>query len=106
MGKVLEKVLATRLGYLAETSQLLQHSQIGGRKQRSAIDATLLLLDYIQNEKSKKRRKHKVSTTLFLDVKGAFDHVSKNQLLTICKNLGLPLGLIQWVASFLTDRKL
>ena len=31
---------------------------------------------------------------VFLDVKGAFDHVSKNQLLSICKELGLPIAFI------------
>jgi len=43
LGKVLEKILATRLSYLAETGDLLQDSQIGGRKQKSALDACLLL---------------------------------------------------------------
>jgi hypothetical protein len=31
---------------------------------------------------------------LFLDVKGAFDYVSKNQLLSIYKELGLPIAFI------------
>jgi hypothetical protein len=49
LGKVLEKILATRLAYLANipNSGLLEEGQMGGRKQRSAIDAVLLLLDYI-----------------------------------------------------------
>ena len=49
LGKTLEKILATRLGYLANIPgiDLLEENQIGGRKQRLAIDAVLLLLDYI-----------------------------------------------------------
>ena len=43
LSKTYEKILATRLSYLAETGNLLQDSQIGGRKQRSALDAMLLL---------------------------------------------------------------
>jgi hypothetical protein len=43
LGKTLKKVLATRLSYLAETGDLLQETQIGGRKQKSALDACLLL---------------------------------------------------------------
>jgi hypothetical protein len=39
-------------------------------------------------------------------VKGAFDHVSANQLLSICKELGLPIAFTQWVATFLSNRKL
>ena len=51
-----------------------------------------------------KYRKKKTST-LFLDVKGAFDHVSINQLLRICNRLGLPRSLIKWIYSFLSNRK-
>ena len=47
LGKTLEKILATRLGYLANTTSLLQDSQLRGKKQRSAIDAVLLLLNNI-----------------------------------------------------------
>jgi hypothetical protein len=43
LGKAFEKILATRLSYLAETGDLLQETQIGGRKQKSALDACLLL---------------------------------------------------------------
>jgi hypothetical protein len=92
LGKTLEKIFATRLGYLASTTSLLQDSQLGGRRQRSAIDAVLLLLNNIQSKNSRKKARQRIATTLFLDVKGAFDHVSKNQLLSICKEPGLPIA--------------
>jgi hypothetical protein len=79
---------------------------IGGRKQRSAIDAVLLLLNNIQSKNNRKKARQRIATTLFLDVKGAFDHVSKNQLLSICKELGLPTAFTQWVDTFLSNRKL
>ncbi|MGG6497472.1 UNVERIFIED_CONTAM: reverse transcriptase domain-containing protein, partial [Bacteroidetes bacterium 56_B9] len=43
LGKAYEKILATRLSYLVETGILLQDTQIGGRKQKSTLDACLLL---------------------------------------------------------------
>ena len=43
---------------------------------------------------------------MFLDVKGAFDHVSANQLLSICKELELPIAFTQWVATFISNRKI
>ena len=43
---------------------------------------------------------------MFLDVKGAFDHVAKNQLLAILQKLRLPISLITWISSFLEDRLL
>lgn len=102
LGKVSERILAQRVGYLAETTTLLHPSQIGGRQKKSAIDAAMLLTSEIE---SNKRRKLKTST-LFLDIKGAFDHVAKNQLLAVLKKLRLPASLISWVSSFVSQRQL
>ena len=104
LGKTLEKIFATRLSHLANTTANLLHAtQIGGRKQRSAIDAALLLLNEIQ---SRKKNSSTVTSTLFLDIRGAFDYVSKPRLLRILEKLGLPSNLIRWVSSFLSDRKI
>jgi ribonuclease HI len=102
LGKVSERILAQRLSYLAETTHLLHPTQIGGRLKKSAIDAALLLTHEVEQN-------HQVglkTTTLFLDIKGAFDHVAKNQLLAILKQLRLPINLISWVSSFLENRQL
>src|SRR6266498_2537111 len=48
----------------------------------------------------------KVISALFIDVKGAFDHVSANQLIKICIDLCLPKLLCSWIDSFLVDRKI
>lgn len=102
LGKVLERIIAKRLSFLAESTDLLDKSQIGGRLRKSAIDATLLLTNEIQANK----RLHRKTSTLFLDVKGAFDHVAKNKLLDIMKNRNLPASLLSWVKAFLSDRRL
>ena len=75
LGKVSERILARRLSYLAETTSLLHPSQIGSRLHKSAIDAALLLKNEVETNKANKLK----TSTLFLDVKGAFDHVSKNR---------------------------
>ena len=90
LGKVSERILAKRIGHLAETGPLLHPSQMGGRKKKSAIDTVFLL----RNTVDRHRRKQKKTSTLFLDVKGAYDHVAKNQLLAIMKKLELPTSLI------------
>jgi ribonuclease HI len=100
LGKVSERILAQRLGHLAETTTLLHPSQIGGRLQKSANDTALLLVNEIQVNK----RLNRYTTALFLDIKGAFDHVAKNQLLIVLKELRLPTSLIAWISSFLVDR--
>ena len=63
----------------AKHSNLLHNEQIGGRKNRSAIDASLCLLHDIQTAKNSKN----VFSCLFLDVKGAFNHVSTERLIAI-----------------------
>ncbi len=48
----------------------------------------------------------KVISALFIDVKGAFDHMSANQLIKIYVELGLPKSLCSLINSFLVDRKI
>lgn len=102
LGKVSERILARRLSHLAETTTLLHDSQIGSRLKKSAIDAALLLQNEVEINKANKLK----TTTLFLDVKGAFDHVSKNRLIKVLTELRLPLSLISWISSFLEHRLL
>ncbi|KAH8621141.1 hypothetical protein IG631_24195 [Alternaria alternata] len=102
LGKVAERITANRLSNLAETTHLVHPTQIGGRLQKSAIDAALLLVDQIQHQK----QRGQITSTIFLDVKGAFDHVSHNQFLQSMKKLGLPVSLIAWTKSFLRNRTL
>jgi hypothetical protein len=102
LGKVSERILARRLGYLAETTSLLYPTQIGGRLKKSAIDTTLSLLNEIESNNRVKRK----TITLFLDIKGAFDYVAQNQLLRVLKELQMPTPLITWVNSFLNQRLL
>ena len=58
---------------------------MGGRKNNSAIDAVMTVVHDIEIAS----RKKKVLSCLFLDIKGAFDFVSINQLLNFMKNLKL-----------------
>src|SRR6185295_2855011 len=46
-----------------------------------------------------------VSSCLMLDVKGAFDNVSKERLLNTMKNLDVPRNIIDWTESFTTNRR-
>ncbi len=103
LGKVLEKVYAKRLGYLANTTKILHNTQMGGRTQRSAVDTALLLLQHLQHNKAR-FGPNTVSSTAFLDVRGAFDHVKKPMLLKVLRQRGLPTAVLQWVDSFCTNR--
>ena len=102
LGKISEKIVAERLSYIAETTDLLYFDQIGGRKQKSAIDAAISLLSDIEINKHEK----KLTSCLFMDVKGAYDHVNKSQLLDICQQAQLSHACIRWIDSFLSSRKI
>lgn len=101
MGKVVEKVVAKELSQYCGDYSKLHPGQIGGRRERSAIDAVATLVHTIQEKWQEK----KLAAALFMDVKGAFDHVSKEQLLTWMIELGVNGSLVAWTCSFLTDRK-
>ena len=74
MGKVAEKIIATKLSFLAESTDLLDSDQIGGRRQKLAINAVLSLVHDIQLAKHEKE----VTFVFFINIKDTFDHVLTN----------------------------
>jgi hypothetical protein len=77
---------------MAEDGPLLHDSQMGGRRKRSAVDTAMLLTNFVKRNKARKQK----SSVVFLDVKGAFDHVAKGRLLQTMHSLGLLQSLIDW----------
>ncbi len=73
---------------------------MGARNQRCAIDAVACLIHRVQESWAEK----KLVAALFMDVKGAFDHVSRTRLIEKMMELGIDGDLIHWTQSFLTDR--
>jgi len=62
----------------------------------------MILIHNIQVAKQDK----KVISVLFIDVKGAFNYVSANQLIKICIDLGLLKLLYSWIDFFLVNKKI
>ena len=91
LNKISEKIIATRLSHFAEHSNLLHNEQMGGRKNRSAIDVSLCLLHDIQTAKNSKN----VFSCLFLDVKNAFHSVSTERLIAILQKFKMSNQLIR-----------
>jgi hypothetical protein len=52
----------------------------------------------------KGKREGKNTSTLCIDIKGAFDNVYRKRLLQTLKQIRLNLAVIRWTDSFLTDR--
>lgn len=80
----------------------LSQGQIRVRKERCAIDAVASLIYKVEQRCAKK----KLAAALFKDVKGAFDHVSKSQLVAQMLELEIDGDLIRWTKSFLINQKL
>jgi hypothetical protein len=100
LGKVLERLMATRLGQMVESHNILNADQIGGCPKRSAIDTAMALMHDIEAMAKQKL----VMSSLFLDVWGAFDNVSATRLVHTMHALGCPDPIISWGTSFLTNR--
>ncbi|CAD7069086.1 unnamed protein product, partial [Tilletia caries] len=102
LGKAVEKVAANRLAWFAETLGLVPTEQYGAMPKRSATDAGVALVHDIHVGWA--RHERLTTSVLFFDVVGAFDNVTPGRMVTRLWELGLPLPLIAFIASWLADR--
>lgn len=102
MGKVVEKAVAQELSRYCENYSKLHPRQMGGQKERLAIDVVAILVHNVQEKWGEK----KLVAALFMDIKMAFDNVSKRQLLNQMIELELDGDLMTWTSSFMLDRKI
>ena len=100
MGK-LEKVVAHELSQFYELNHKLHKSQMGAQKSRCAIDAAAIMIDNIHRIWAEMN----VGASLLMDVKGAFNYVSRVKLAQQMRQLEIDDDLISWTQSFLTNRK-
>jgi hypothetical protein len=101
IGKVIEKIMADRLTYFLNKHTLTPFTQFGARKGSSTTDAALTFTHDIQTACNKGL----VTSALTLDIKGYFDFVNHKKLLTKMRQAHLPLPMVKWMASFLTERQ-
>ena len=85
MGKVVKKVVAQEFFWYCEEYYKLYPGQIGGQKERLAINTVATLVHTVQEKWEEK----KLAAMFFMDVKEAFEHVSKRQLLIRMIELGV-----------------
>jgi len=100
ISKVLERIIAARLLAPAWRRGPLHPTQFGSLPGLRTYDACLTLTNDIR---SLQRARLNVSS-LFLDIKGGFDHVVNNTLARILREGGIPPYLVSWVSSFLGEQ--
>ena len=99
LGKLLEKIIASRLQDAALRFNLLPLNQFGGRIKSGVQDACRDLCDEIQTGTSQKL----YVSVLCCDVKGFFDNVTLSPLQTRLLNMGLADHLVRWILSFTSN---
>lgn len=98
IGKALEGIMATRIGYLAETHHLLPNFHFGGRKGQGTDVALHAVTEAIRNA----WKRGKVASVL-LDISGAFDNTSHRRLLHNLRKRRIHKQIIAWIESFLSE---
>jgi len=101
ISKLLERTAAHLIADHLERKRGLHEGQFGCGKRRSCVDAVAILMNRTQKAWSEK----KVAGALFMDVKSAFNNVSKIHLGKRMAALGIETDLIRWTMSFMTNRK-
>ena len=104
IGKIFERIVASRLSTFLDKSNYFDENQAGFRKKRSTLDQLFKLSQSV----STALKKHKKAVGVFLDVEKAFDAVWIEGLkykLSI-PEVGIPTKMIRLLSSFLTNRYL
>ncbi|GAA6045028.1 hypothetical protein JCM8097_008501, partial [Rhodosporidiobolus ruineniae] len=100
--KVLEKVVARRLGYLSEEGRVLAKNHIGGRRCRSVEDTLACVDDTIRRQ----WRNGNLVVGLAIDGAAAFPSLRWEQLEKDMKKHGVPRPARRFISSFLQHRRI
>ena len=99
-GKLMEKLICSRLKIWLNSYNILSNCQHGFRKERSTITATCAFLNTVYNYINQ----NKNPTVIYLDLKKAFDTVSHLKLINKLRKLGLDDQTVGWFESYLDNR--
>ena len=101
MSKVFEKVLLSRLSWLAKAHNWFHDHQHGFREAKSTESAAYQLVAYIENAFAKGQ----YTATAFIDIQSAFDKANHQAILAALERKDCPVYLVRIIASFLNSRK-
>ena len=104
VAKVLERMHAERLYYLAENNGWFSHIQAGFRRGRSCTDQILRICQAIEDGFQQKAKSQR-SVLVLLDYSKAFDTVWRQKLLLSMADKGVPLRALKWIHGFLSNRQ-
>jgi hypothetical protein len=101
LSKILERAIYNQIYQYFSNNRIFHPNIMGYRKNRSTLSAVLQMYDRWVRGASE----GKVSGIVLLDLSAAFDLVNPSILLQKLEIYGLEAGLLEWVESYLSDRK-
>ena len=99
--KVFESVIRDQIVIHLSKFKLIGDSQHGFVTKRSCLTNLLEFLDFVTNYVDKGL----AVDVIFLDFQKAFDKVPHQRLMKIVESMGISGNLLNWIRSWLTDRK-
>jgi hypothetical protein len=100
VGKIVEKVILTRLVRMANDNAAIPDEQFGFRPKHSTADQLIHVTEFISHGMNQ----NKSTGAIFLDVAKAFDTVWHDGLVYKLHTAGLPLAMVKLINSFLQNR--
>ena len=106
-GKVLEKLIRSRLAEAIRAAGDLSPRQFGFRAGRSTIDAVMQVVDAVRRAEAHSRRTRRVVLLVTLDVRNAFNSVRWKDILgTLDNTFNVPNYLLRILRDYLRNRSL
>ena len=103
IGKLLQKPVKNFM--LSQFEDLLDPLQFGFSPGKSTIDALLHLWDFVVKSVDNEKSNEKCVFVYLMDFSSAFDSVTHEAILESLRDLKADEWLLNWVRSFLSDRK-
>ena len=105
LGKVMEKIVANRLGKFLENNKLINENQAGFRTERCTADQVLKLVQMATDTMQNKKEAGSATVITFFDFEKAYDKVWRDGLLSKMIHMKIPYLFIKYVRHFLSARK-
>lgn len=105
-GKVLERILKTRLEKHLYDGNKLNEMQFGFRKGRSTTDAISKVMETVNSASTGPLRRRKLCVLVTLDVANAFNSARWDKIYEALENRDVPTYLLRIVKNYLSNRKL
>ncbi|MCG8432091.1 MAG: reverse transcriptase family protein, partial [Candidatus Omnitrophica bacterium] len=102
IGKLVERMVNSRLYCFLETNKLLNSTQAGFRKGCRTEDQLFRLVQNCKDGFQKENPRH--TTAVFIDLQQAYDRVWRKDLFIKMHQMGIQGKMFNWIRAFLTNR--